>query len=383
MNDISISRREVGFDIPARIGMHVDDICTPALIVDLDAFERNVKAMVGFLGAHDIRLRAHAKTHKSYDISKYLIEHGGASGICCQKLSEAEALIRAGMDDVLLTNIVVDKRKMERLADLASRARIIVCVDSLDNAKALAETATRKGVTVECLIEIEVGHMICGIEVGDDMLALAKYIDRQNNLRLSGIQAYQGLAQHTYDYEQRKRLIDHAIAQTRKALALLSAEGLSCEIISGCGTGTFQLEVPHNVYNEMQCGSYVFMDVDYFRVMDENGSPVSLFESSLFILASIVSIAKKGRAICDAGLKVQSVDSGLPAIFEQPDLQYVKCIDEHGVILDPNDRLGLNDKLKLVPGHCDPTINLHDWIVGIRDKRVETLWPVTARGCSM
>ena len=383
MNNFSIPPREFGFDIPARIGMHINDICTPALIVDLDVFERNAKTMLDFLDAHNIRLRAHAKTHKSHDIAKYLIEYGGACGICCQKLSEVEALIRAGIDDVLLTNIVVDNNKIERLADLATQARIIVCVDAMQNARALAEVAARKRVTIECLVEIEVGHMICGIEVGDDMLALAKYVDTQPGLRFAGIQAYQGLAQHTYDYERRKELIDHAVAQTRRALALLSSEGLSCEIVGGCGTGTFQLEVPHNVYNEMQCGSYIFMDVDYFRVKDEYGTPLSLFESSLFILTSIVSTARRGRAICDAGLKVQSVDSGLPAIFGHSDLEYVKCIDEHGVILDPNRKLALKDKLMLVPGHCDPTCNLHDWIVGIRKERVETLWPVTARGCSL
>ena len=371
---------ELGYDIPAHIGQTLEEICTPALIVDLDAFERNVAKMKDYCAQHNIRLRAHAKTHKSADISRYLIEHGGACGICCQKLSEAEALVRGGITDIFLTNIVVDPIKIDRLVALTKSARIIVCVDDMNNAQALATAAARARTVLECVVEIEVGHMICGIPIGLEMVALAKFIHAAPALRFTGIQAYQGLAQHTYEYADREALLNTAIEQTRQAVAMLKAEGLSCDIIGGGGTGTHPFEATSGVYNELQCGSYIFMDADYFRVKAEDGSFLSSYEPSLFLCTTVVSTAKPGRAICDAGIKAQSVDSGLPVVHQPEGVTYVKCIDEHGVLIDPDDTLHANDRVLLIPGHCDPTCNQHDWIVGFRDGSVECLWPTTARG---
>lgn len=371
---------ELGYNVPAVIGQKIEDVCTPALIVDLDAFERNVAKMKRYAEDNNIRLRAHAKTHKSVDISAYLVEKGGCCGICCQKLSEAEALIRAGVDDILLTNIVVDPVKIKRLVELTKKARIIVCVDDLENTKNLAAEAEQAGAVLECLVEIEVGHMICGIEIGSKMVELAKFINEVSSLKFGGIQAYQGLAQHTYDFGEREALLDVAIDGTKKAVELLDTEGLTCDIIGGGGTGTHHFETDSGVYNEIQCGSYIFMDVDYFRVKTSDGSFLSDYEPSLFIYSTIVSNAKPGRAICDAGLKAQSVDSGLPEICGLDGVEYVKCIDEHGVLLDPEDKLKLNDRIALVPGHCDPTCNLHEWFVGMRNGEVECLWPITSRG---
>jgi 3-hydroxy-D-aspartate aldolase len=164
---------------------------------------------------------------------------------------------------------------------------------------------------------------------------------------------------------------------------MLEAAGLACDIVGGAGTGTYYFEGASRVYNELQCGSYIFMDADYRRVKDETGKAISEFENSLFIWTSIMSHAKADIAICDAGLKSQSVDSGLPVIHGRDDLEYIKCSDEHGVISDPSGALKLNDKLNLIPGHCDPTCNLHDWYVGLRNEEVECLWPVTARGRSL
>ena len=159
-------------------------------------------------------------------------------------------------------------------------------------------------------------------------------------------------------------------------------EGLEPEVVSGGGTGSYYFESGSGVYNELQCGSYAFMDADYGRILDKDGKRIDKgeWENALFILTSVMSHAKPDKAICDAGLKAQSVDSGLPFVYGRNDVQYVKCSDEHGVIDDPNGVLKINDKLRLVPGHCDPTCNVHDWYVGIRNGRVETLWPVSARG---
>ncbi|MCZ6470075.1 MAG: DSD1 family PLP-dependent enzyme [Gammaproteobacteria bacterium] len=370
----------VGLNIPAEVGMAAEDICTPALIVELDAFEHNIEVMHQYIKAKGLRHRAHAKTHKSVDIALYQIEHGGACGVCCQKVSEAEAMVAGGIKDVLVSNQVVDRKKIDRLAMMAGKARTLVCVDDSDNIDDLSAAAVKHGVMIECLVEIDCGAGRCGVVWGNPTVALAKKITASDGLKFSGLQAYQGAAQHVHDFEERKGKIDTAIRQVADTVEMLKAEGLECDIIGGAGTGTYYFEGSSGVYNEMQCGSYIFMDADYQRVKDGQGVNISEFENSLFIWTSIMSKAKADRAICDAGLKAQSVDSGLPVIFGRSDIEYIKCADEHGVISDPDGSLKLNDKLKLVPGHCDPTCNVYDWYVGVRNGKVECLWPVTARG---
>jgi len=212
---------------------------------------------------------------------------------------------------------------------------------------------------------------------------LATKIAGAARLKFPGLQAYQGAAQHIADYGQRKAKIAAAVEMVQATVALLRQQGLRCEIVGGAGTGSYHFEGASGVYNELQCGSYVFMDADYQRVKDKNGEFIHEFENSLFILTSIMSHAKSDKAICDAGLKAQSIDSGLPTVFGNTDLTYVKCSDEHGVIADPKGALKINDKLKLVPGHCDPTCNIYDWFVGIRNDKVECLWPITARGLAL
>lgn len=379
MNDMS-NAPVVGLNVPAVIGMDIADVSTPALIVDLDAFERNVARMRDFVQKMGVRHRAHAKTHKSADIALYQMEVGGACGVCCQKVSEAEALVAGGVKDVLVSNQVVDPKKIDRLAAMAKRARVLVCVDDLGNVDDLSAAAVRHGVTVECLVEIDCGAGRCGVEWGEPVVAIARKIDAAPGLKFAGIQAYQGAAQHVHDFEERRAKINSAIKMVTDTVAMLSDVGLSCDIIGGAGTGTYYFEGDSGIYNEMQCGSYIFMDADYQRVLDSKGDFISEFENSLFIYTSIMSKTKADKAICDAGLKAQSVDSGLPVIFGRDDVEYIKCSDEHGVIADPGNVLRLNDKLKLVPGHCDPTCNVYDWYVGVRNGKVETLWPVTARG---
>ena len=370
----------VGLNIPAEVGMSIDEVSTPSLIIDLDAFEKNVKIMRDFNIKAGVRHRAHAKTHKSADIALYQIEHGDACGVCCQKVAEAEALVEGGIKDVLVSNQVVDPKKIDRLAQLANKARVIVCVDDLGNVDDLSAAATKHNVTVECLVEIDCGAGRCGVQWGDPVVAIAKKIDGSSGLVFSGIQAYQGAAQHIHDFEERKAKIDIAVKQVSDTLDMLKAEGLECDIIGGAGTGSYYFEGSSGIYNEMQCGSYIFMDADYQRVKNQSGGLISEFENSLFILTSVMSKTKTDKAICDAGLKAQSVDSGLPTIFGRDDIEYIKCADEHGVIADPNNTLKLNDRLKLVPGHCDPTCNVYDWYVGVRGGKVECLWPITARG---
>ncbi|MQV19737.1 DSD1 family PLP-dependent enzyme [Sinorhizobium meliloti] len=374
---------EVGYDVPALPGMSVDEIQTPCLILDLDALERNIRKMGDYAKAHKMRHRAHGKMHKSIDVLHLQQELGGAIGVCCQKVSEAEVFVRGGIKDVLVSNQVRDPLKIDRLARLTKQdARIIVCVDDLANVAELSAAAQKHGTTLECFVEIDCGAGRCGVTTTAAVVALAKAIDGAPGLRFTGIQAYQGAMQHIDNYEDRRAKLDLAIAQVKEAVAALKAEGLEPELVSGGGTGSYYFESNSGVYNELQCGSYAFMDADYGRIRDQGGNRIDEdeWENALFILTSVMSHAKSDKAICDAGLKAQSVDSGLPFVYGRTDVKYVKCSDEHGVIEDPNGVLKINEKLRLVPGHCDPTCNVHDWYVGVRNGRVETLWPVSARG---
>jgi len=375
-------QRVVGFNVPAEIGMDLADVATPALIIDLDAFENNVATLRDRLAAAGVRLRAHAKTHKSVDIARYQIEQGGACGVCCQKVAEAEVMVAGGITDVMVSNQVVDAKKIRRLAQLAKRARLLVCVDDSQNVADLSAAATAQGVNIECLVEIDCGAGRCGVQTSEEALGIAQKIETCTGLSFAGIQAYQGSAQHVRNYAQRRGKIEAATQMASDTLVLLSDNGLDCAIVAGAGTGSYAFEAASGIYNEMQCGSYIFMDADYQGLLDAQGEQISEFVNSLFIWTAIMSKTRQEDAVCDAGLKVMSVDSGLPVVYGRDDLEYIECSDEHGLIADPANRLRLNDKLKLVPGHCDPTCNLHDWYVGIRNHKVECLWPVSARGMS-
>lgn len=366
-------------NIPAKIGTRIEDIDTPCLLVDLDAYERNVERMARFVKDNGLRHRAHAKTHKSADISRDQMA-AGAVGVCCQKVSEAEALVHAGVPDVLVSNEVINPNMIERLAAMATQARVMVCVDDANNIDDISAAARRYDAEIGVLVEIDVGAGRCGVAPGEDAVPLAEKIAAAPNLRFAGLQAYQGKAQHVHDYNERKAAIDAAIEQVRNTIELLESAGLECEIVAGAGTGTYAFEGTSGVYNELQCGSYIFMDADYQRVQKADGQIIDDFENSLFIYTTVMSKTKKEKAICDAGLKAQSVDSGVAVVYGRDDIEYIGASDEHGVISDPDNKLKLGEKLRLVPGHCDPTVNIYDMYIGVRNGVVERIMPVTARG---
>ena len=378
---MTTSNLEVGYDIPAAIGMSEADIQTPCLVVDLDALERNIVTMGNYAKEMGVRHRVHGKMHKSVDIALLQEKLGDSCGVCCQKVSEAEVFARGGIKDVLVSNQVRDPAKIDRLARMPKLgARTLCCVDDIDNVAELALAVKKHGTEIECLVEIDCGAGRCGVSEGQPVVDIAKAIHAAPGLKFAGIQAYQGAMQHMESYEGRKEKLDIAIGMVARTIEMLKAEGLECDIVGGGGTGSYYFEGNSGVFNELQCGSYAFMDADYQRIHDKDGKKISEFENALFILTSVMSHTKADKAICDAGLKAQSVDSGLPYIFGRDDVEYIKCSDEHGVISDPNGALKINEKLKLVPGHCDPTCNVHDYYVGVRNGKVEVLWPVSARG---
>ena len=302
-------------------------------------------------------------------------------------VGDVGAIRRAPFDVAQIVDDHADghaQRAVDRAHPLrvAPRARIVVCVDDLANVAELSAAAEKHGTSLECFVEIDCGAGRCGVYTAAEVVAIARAIDAAPGLKFTGIQAYQGAMQHLERYEDRKAKLDAAIAQVKEAVEALKKEGLEPELVSGGGTGSYYFESCSGVYNELQCGSYAFMDADYGRILDKNGKRIDKgeWENALFILTSVMSHAKPDKAICDAGLKAQSVDSGLPFVYGRDDVKYVKCTDEHGVIDDPKGVLKINEKLRLVPGHCDPTCNVHDWYVGIRKGKVETLWPISARG---
>ncbi len=363
----------------AEIGMPLSAVDTPCLILELDAFERNLRRLPESLRDRNIRLRPHAKSHKCPEIALRQIALG-AAGVCVQKVSEAAALVAGGVRDVLIANEIVGAPKLKLLAELNRQARVAVCADNAHNVSALDAAARAAGVTLEVLVEIDVGANRCGVAPGAPAVALAGQIAACGNLRFAGLQAYQGSAQHLRKVGARRDAIARAVEHVRATTELLGAAGIECDNVTGAGTGSYLFEAASGVYHELQAGSYIFMDADYAKnEWTESGTP--RFEHSLFVWTTVMSTPAPGRAVVDAGLKASSMDSGMPRVADYDDVECVKMSDEHGVLqISGATRLCVGDKLRLIPGHCDPTVNLYDWYVCIRDGRVEALWPITARG---
>jgi 3-hydroxy-D-aspartate aldolase len=360
---------------PASVGQTLDEVDTPALILQMDAFEANLATLSRAVKGHSVRVRAHAKTHKCPEIAKRQIAEG-AVGMCCQKVSEAEALVEGGIADVLISNEIVGPLKLQRLAALSKRARIGVCIDDLSNLRAIEAS----GADVDVYVEIDLGMGRCGVSPGEPAVALAREVVRTGRLRFAGLQAYHGSAQHLRSVEERAAVIESAKQKVLFTRSLLQQEGIACPIVTGAGSGTFMFEVKSGTWDEIQPGSYIFMDVDYAR--NQWAAPLPRFEHALFVLCTVMSRPAPNLAIVDAGLKASSVDSGMPMVWERPGLKFAAASDEHGKIEIASGAAApaLGEKLLLVPGHCDPTVNLYDWYVCVRRGVVEALWSITARG---
>jgi D-serine deaminase-like pyridoxal phosphate-dependent protein len=361
---------------PAEPGMREDEVDTPALLVDLDVMEANLDSMAAFCNEAGVKLRAHAKTHKSPVIAHWQMARG-AVGQCVQKVGEAEILAWGGVPNILVSNEVVSPNKLARLVALSKMAEVAVCADNT-GAVALIEAAAEAGsCRLPVLVELEVGSSRCGVQPGPEAVALGKRIAASRHLVFGGIHAYDGAAQHLRHPEERQAHVAIAVESVRRTVEDLKALGIASPIVSGAGTGTFALEAASGVYNEIQAGSFVFMDVDYGR-----NRPAPAFGQSLFVLATVMSAAREGVAVVDCGHKGVAIDCGLPLLPDRPGITYIGASDEHGRLAldDSADRLKIGERLRLVPGHCDPTVDRYDWYVGVRKGRVESVWPVAARG---
>jgi D-serine deaminase-like pyridoxal phosphate-dependent protein len=362
----------------ARAGDPVNAIDTPALVLDLDAFERNLERMAAALRGTTVRLRAHAKAHKCPEIARRQVALG-AVGVCCQKVSEAAVFAEAGIKDILVTNEVLGTAKLRHLVALARTARIGVLVDHPQPVDALAAAAREHKVRLDVYVEIDVGAHRCGVAPGDEAVQLARRIASSPPLRFAGLHCYQGSAQHMRAPEERAAAIAAASEAAHMTKRAIEALGIAVECVTGGGSASFVHERDSGVFTEVQAGSYAFMDRDYGD--NRLGKGDVAFEHALFVRTTVMSRPTAGRAVVDAGLKASSVDSGMPGVWRRPDLRYLKASDEHGVLATPDAAaVSLGDTLMLVPGHCDPTFNLYDELVCIRGDRVEAVWPIAARG---
>ncbi len=366
---------------PARDGTPIAEIETPALVLDVDAFTRNLETMQAELSGSGVALRAHGKAHKCPEIAKRQVA-AGAVGICCQKVSEAEAFVDAGIGSVLVSNEVVAPSKLARLAELARRAEVMVLCDNALTVPLLADAARDAGIVLKVLVEIEVGGKRCGIAAGEEAARLASLIDRETSLSFEGLHAYRGSTQHQRTYTERQESTAYVVDAVKKTLGALGDAGLVRTFVTGGGTGSYPFERDSGVFTEVQPGSYAFLDMDYGRNLGENGMPVRTFENSLFILATVISRPTDDRAVLDAGHKAHSMDSGLAGIRAPTGGSVSGQSDEHMVVAVADGAAGfaVGDRVRLIPGHVDPTFNLHDWVVCLNGDVVADVWPISARG---
>ncbi len=387
------------------IGRPANDIDTPALVIDLDAMKRNLARMAEFAKKHGIRWRPHAKTHKSTTLAKMQIR-AGAVGVCVQKTAEAEVMMAGGVYNVYISNEVIAPGKLVRVAALAQTAaahggQLAIAVDSTEGVIRLAQAmnearvnSSRAGndvanvaTVIDVFVEIDVGQGRCGVEPGAAAVTLVLELRKHPALRFAGLQAYHGKAQHLRSAQDRREAIVKAADAVRLTRQLIEAQGVAVGLVTGAGTGCLVLEAASGVYGELQAGSFLFMDADY--ALNERDPAQPQFEHALFVKTQVIS-THSDHAVCDAGHKSHAIDSGMPRVHAlSPDsaLDYFNGGDEHGILRPAAgcSRLpGLGRMLWLIPGHCDPTVNLHDVMIGVsgglHNGVVQRIYRVNARG---
>lgn len=365
---------------PAQAGDPLASVDTPSLVLDLAAFEANLRAMQAWADRHEVALRPHAKAHKCPEIARRQLALG-ARGICCQKVSEAVPFVAAGITDIHISNEVVGPAKLRLLAQLARAAKLSVCVDNAANLARISQAMAAVGAEIDVLVEVDVGQGRCGVSDDATVLALAQQARDLPGVTFVGLQAYHGSVQHLRTRDERAAVCRQAARIAASYQLLLRESGIACDIITGGGTGSAEFDAASGVYTELQAGSYAFMDGDY-GANEWDGALA--FQNSLFVVSTVMSTPAPDRVILDAGLKSTTAECGPPAIHGAQALQYAAINDEHGVVRVASGAQppALGDTLLLVPSHVDPTFNLHDGLVVYRDGIVQDIWEISARGFS-
>lgn len=380
------------------VGQPVSAIDTPALVVNLDAMTRNLARMAEFAKKHDVRWRAHAKMHKSSALARLQLQ-AGACGVCVQKTAEAEAMVAGGVHDVYITNEVVSPAKLARVAALAHQVaaengQLAIAVDSVQGVQNLAQAMNEAraagggSAVIDVFVELDVGHGRCGVAPGRLAVGLALEIRKHPALRFAGLQAYHGKAQHVRSAQERRSLVGQVVQDVLFTRRLMEKEGVAVPLVTGAGTGSMVGEAASGAFGELQAGSFMFMDADY--ALNERDPVQPQFEHALFVKSQVMSLGLK-HAVCDAGHKSHAIDSGMPRVHSltegEPPLAYSNGGDEHGIlrlVQDEGQLPPLGSTVWLIPGHCDPTVNLHDHLIGVKGGlakgRVERIIRVDARG---
>ena len=361
---------------------NIAELPTPALLIDLDAFERNLQTLATHMKGKPVAFRPHGKAHKSPAIAKLQLA-SGATGVCAAKLGEADVLIRGGLKDVLITAPVVGRLKIARLMTLlAMTPDVKVVVDNERNVVDLSTAALAAKRRLQVAIDVNVGQNRTGLGSPEEIVALAQVIGRQKGLEFVGLQGYGGNNQHTAGFEKRKA---REVASNERVVAgrtALERAGFTVRMVSVGGTGTYNIDSDYPGVTEIQPGSYIFMDSGYIKIGGRDNSQTFEFSSALSVLTTVISRAVSGRAILDAGGKALSTDESAPEPLDLTGATYRVAGDEYGALtLDkPSRELEVGDQVRIMPGHCDTTVNLHNVFFAVRNGTVEHVWPIEGRG---
>lgn len=364
------------------VGLPVTEAPTPALLIDLDVFEKNLDHMARFCRERKCAYRPHGKAHKSPAIGKQQLAKG-AGGLCAGKLGEAEVFVAGGIHDILITTEVVGQRKISRLMQLAKTApELKVVADNELNVADLAEAARAMGIRLDVLVDVNVGQNRTGVDTPEAAAAIAQAVSRSKALRFAGIQAYGGTNMHIVGFENRRAASIRALERAMEAKTAIEQAGMHVEIMSVGGTGTYNIDTGYPGATEIQPGSYIFMDSHYRSIGGESSDVFDDFGNSLSVLTTVVSTPSKGRVVTDGGNKALSTDSGLPMLKDARGVVFQPGGDEHGILLlkDPARTFSVGDKVEFIPSHCDTTVNLHNVFWAVRKGRIEAVWPIEARG---
>ena len=358
-------------------------LITPALVLDLDAMERNIATMAAYAAEAGVAVRPHAKTHKSVQIAGRQLG-AGALGICCATLGEAEALAEGGIEGLLITSPVVAPAKIERLMSLRGDSEtLMVSLDNVENLRALEAAAQASDFVLDVVIDVDVGLHRTGARDADSAVALAQAAEASESLRFAGLQGYAGHVQHIEDFGDRRATSHGDLAPLREARDKLVAQGIAVPIVTGAGTGTHDIDTEIGLMTELQVGSYVVMDVEYLDVQARDGGDWR-FEPALFVRSTVVSASHDGSATMDAGLKCFATDGPLPRFHTGVPIgaEYEYFGDEHGriVFAGANERLAIGAALECIVPHCDPTVNLYDHYHCVRGDTLVDIWPIEGRG---
>jgi D-serine deaminase-like pyridoxal phosphate-dependent protein len=362
-----------------RIGDPLEKLDTPAMIVDLALMEQNIARLMQRFQQKPVRVRPHLKTVKSPELAQRLLA-AGATGGCVAKISEAEVMARHGIDDLLITTEIAGPPKLQRLVALVrEHPRIKVVTDSQPGAQALNQAMQDAGLTIDVLLDLNVGQNRCGVLPGEEALTLARHLSQLAHIRLVGIQGYEGHLQHIHNAEERAQRCQQAMKLLTTTAAQLRAEGFAIEIVTTGGTGTAEICADYKGITEVQPGSFIFMDTDYRNAIGPT------YANALTILSTVISRPTPARTVVDAGLKSLSTDSGMPEPRDLPGVTYQPAGDEHGILIwsdaqQTTARLQIGDRVELLPSHIDTTINLHDYYYAYRHGKLEAIWPVATRG---